>query len=147
MRYLLDTNTCIAILGDGWGVLTHSAQTTPVADLAVSAITVWELDGGCELSALPAENRRRLDALLTDIHFLPFDRREARRAGELYALLEQSGMRLQTADCLIAGHALATALTLVSQDKDFSRVAGLAVVDWLPSGYRRGRKSPQVPTS
>jgi tRNA(fMet)-specific endonuclease VapC len=140
MRYLLDTNTCIAILGDGWGVLTPGAQTMSVEDLAVSTVTVWELESGCALSALPGENRRRLEILLREIRCLPFDRAEARQAGELYAGLERAGLRLQTSDCLIAGHALAAKLTLVTQDRDFSRVPGLAVVDWLPSGYRRGKK-------
>jgi tRNA(fMet)-specific endonuclease VapC len=140
MRYLLDTNTCIAILADGWGVLTHGAQATSVDELAVSAITVWELEGGCALSALPAENRRRLDVLLREIHCLPFDRTEALHAGELYAALERAGLRLQTSDCLIAGHALSNKLALVTQDRDFSRVPGLTVVDWLPGGYRRGKK-------
>jgi len=140
MRFLLDTNTCVAVLADGWGVLAPAAQTMAVADLAVSAITIWELEGGCALSAHPAENRRRLDALLTEIRGLPFDRAEARHAGELYAALERTGLRLQSSDCLIAGHALAAKLTLVTQDRDFARVPGLAVVDWLPGNYRRGKK-------
>ncbi len=140
MRYLLDTNTCVAILTDGWGALVHSAQLVPVVELAISAITAWELEGGCALSALPVENRRRLDALLNEIQFLPFDRAAAHHAGELFAGLEKMGMRLQSADCMIAGHALAAGMKLVTHDRDFSRVQGLSTVDWVPAGYRRGKK-------
>jgi tRNA(fMet)-specific endonuclease VapC len=138
MRYLFDTNTCVAILADGWGVLTN-LRVAP-EEVGLSAITAWELEGGCVLSARAQENRHRLDALLAEVNPLPFAVAEARRAGELHATLERAGLRLSTADCLIAGHALALSLTLVTHDRDFSRVPGLHRVDWLPAGYSRGRK-------
>jgi len=140
MRHLLDTNTCIAILTDGREALTFGGQAAATADLAVSAITVWELECDGALAERAAENRARLDVFLAGIRVLPFGSEAARRGGELFAVLEREGLRLQTADCLIAGHALSAQLTLVTQDKDFLRVPGLAVVDWLPGGYRRGKK-------
>jgi len=140
MRYLLDTNTCIAILADGKGALTQGGQAAVTADLAVSAITVWELECGCALAEQTAKNRARLDAFLVEIRVLPFSTEEAQRCGELFAGLERAGLRLQTSDCLIAGHALTAKLTLVTQDRDFFRVPGLTVVDWLPGGYRRRKK-------
>ena len=56
MRYLLDTNTCIAAMRNHPKVLQRMAVISP-ADCAISTIVVYELYTGAEKSFNPAKER------------------------------------------------------------------------------------------
>jgi tRNA(fMet)-specific endonuclease VapC len=75
-------------------------------------------------SARPA----RVDALRFEV--LDFDREDARQAGELRARLAAAGTPIGSYDVLIAGQALARALTLTHNTSEFQRVPGLRIEDW-----------------
>ena len=63
---------------------------------------------------------------------LPFDETAARRAASVRAELEAAGNVCGPYDLLLAGHALALGLTLATNNvREFSRVGGLVVEDWL----------------
>ena len=52
--------------------------------------------------------------------------------GALAAQLQAKGQALRVLDTMIAAHALAAGLTVVTHNmRDFKRVPGLAVVDWM----------------
>ena len=69
--------------------------------------------------------------LLKTIRTLPFDSAAAREAARIRAELESQGCPIGPYDVLLAGHALAAGLILVSANTaEFSRVAGLAVENW-----------------
>jgi tRNA(fMet)-specific endonuclease VapC len=56
----------------------------------------------------------------------------AERAGEVRAHLAADGQLIGPNDLFIAGIALARGMTLVTHNtKEFSRVPGLAIEDWL----------------
>jgi tRNA(fMet)-specific endonuclease VapC len=62
---------------------------------------------------------------------LDFDRENARQAGELRTRLAAAGTPIGAYDVLIAGQALARALTLVTHNTgEFQRVPGLRIEDW-----------------
>ncbi len=62
---------------------------------------------------------------------LPFAATEARRAGNLRALLEKAGTPIGAYDLLIAAHALTTELILVTANTaEFSQVRGLSLENW-----------------
>ena len=65
------------------------------------------------------------------IHELPFDADAARRAGALRLELEEAGTPIGPYDLLIAAHALALDLALISSNShEFGRVAGLRLTSW-----------------
>ena len=62
MRYLLDTNTCIAAMRHHAPVLERLAAVAP-ADCAISSITTYELYTGIEKCADPAKELAKVNLL------------------------------------------------------------------------------------
>jgi predicted nucleic acid-binding protein len=62
-RYLLDTNTCIAVMRNHPTAVRRLAAVAP-GDCAVSTITGFELYTGVEKCAHPARERTKVDLLL-----------------------------------------------------------------------------------
>jgi tRNA(fMet)-specific endonuclease VapC len=130
MLYLLDTNTCIAAMRNSPLVVQRMAADSP-GDCAVSTITGYELYTGVAKCANPAKERSKVDLLLAVLSELPFDADAAREAARIRATLESQGSRIGPYDVLLAGHAIATGLTLVTDNTgEFTRVAGLSVENW-----------------
>ena len=130
LRYLLDTNTCIAAMRHHTLVLQRMAAVPP-ADCAISSITSYELFTGVEKCADPAKELAKVDLLLATVGELVFDGEAAREAGRIRALLESQGCMIGAYDVLLAGHARSASLTLVTANTaEFSRVPGLKLEDW-----------------
>ena len=130
MRYLLDTNTCIAAMRHHAPVLGRLASVGP-ADCAISSITTYELHTGVEKCADPAKESAKVDLFLATVSELVFDRPAAREAGRIRALLESQGRMIGAYDVLLAGHARSIGLTLVTANvSEFSRVPGLSWENW-----------------
>jgi tRNA(fMet)-specific endonuclease VapC len=73
-----------------------------------------------------------LHALLSKIGVVPFDDAATVRYGEIRTLLERRGSLIGPLDTLIAAHALSLRWSLASHNvREFRRVPGLAVADWL----------------
>ncbi len=64
MRYLLDTNICILLIRQKSQTVLQKLTQHPFTDIAVSAITVAELQYGVAKSAHPAQNQQALDHFL-----------------------------------------------------------------------------------
>ncbi len=130
MRYLLDTNTCIAAMRHHAAVLQRLAAVAP-ADCAISSITTYELYTGIEKCADPAKELAKVNLLLATVSELVFDGQAAREAGRIRALLESQGRMIGAYDVLLAGHARSAGLTLVTANVgEFSRVPGLNWENW-----------------
>lgn len=130
MRYLLDTNTCIAVMRGDPKAVHHMAATSP-SDCGISAITRYELYTGVAKCANPTKEQAKVDLLLTTMHQLAFDSTSARQAAQLRALLEAHGMPIGPYDVLLAGQALALSLVLVTNNtREFSRVPRLPLENW-----------------
>lgn len=104
LRYVLDTNIVIE-------VLRHKPEKLRMqfaahqGRLAVSSVTVMELYFGAAAAS---------------------------HAGEVRATLGARGEPIGSYDVLIAGHARALGLTVVTNNvREFGRVDGLRVEDWL----------------
>ncbi len=129
MRYLLDTNTLIAILNDPGSPASRRLRDHPPSDVAISSIVAYELYDGAFKSARRVENAGRVDAL--QLQVLPFDREDAWHAGDVRAALERSGTPIGSYDTLIAGQARSRDLVLATNNsREFSRVDGLRIEDW-----------------
>jgi tRNA(fMet)-specific endonuclease VapC len=130
MRYLLDTNVCIAAMRRRPMVLKRLSVVTP-ADCMVSSVTTYELYTGVEKSAFPTKEAAKVDLLLGTLTELPFDRQAARQAARIRALLESQGYMIGPYDVLLAGHAQAAGLTLVTANtREFLRIPSLQLEDW-----------------
>ena len=128
MRFLLDTNAVIGLLGGNTGVLAGVRQHAP-QDFGIPAVAAHELFYGAYRSARQVQNLALLDGLRLEV--LEFDKEDARRVGEVRAALAAAGTPIGPYDVLIAGQALARGLVLVTHNVgEFARVAGLQIEDW-----------------
>ena len=130
MQYLLDTDACIDLLRGVPAMVERLRELTP-DDCAISAITSFELFAGVAAARNPARESAKVSKLLDVIEELPFETEAARRAGALRAELDAAGTPIGPYDLLIAAHALAIDLVLVTANRsEFGRVAGLALESW-----------------
>jgi len=131
MTHLLDTCICIFLIRNKSKKMQSRFDSFQVGDLLVSAITEAELRFGADKSADPARNHRQLDQFFLTLPVLPFDRSSAVEYGDIRMTLERAGTPIGPLDLLIAAHARALQLTLVTNNlKEFSRVPNLKVADW-----------------
>jgi tRNA(fMet)-specific endonuclease VapC len=73
----------------------------------------------------------QLEAILEVLPILPLEPGVDHHYGEIRAALERAGRPIGANDLLIAAHARAAGLTLVSRNAgEFSRIPGLKLVDW-----------------
>jgi tRNA(fMet)-specific endonuclease VapC len=131
MRYLLDTDICIYIARQKpRGVLARLRQLKP-GDVGMSIVTHLELVYGAWKSLRREENLARIRELEQLIPVLPLDASAGRHYGEVRADLERKGTLIGAYDLLIAAHALALGLTLVTNNlREFRRVPQLLVDNW-----------------
>ena len=130
MLYLLDTNTCIDVMRNHPNVVMHMSAIPP-GDCVISTITSYELHTGIAKCASPKSERAKVDLFLKTVIELSFDQTGTREAGRIRGLLESQGRMIGPYDILLAAHALAANLTLVTANtKEFQRVPGLAVENW-----------------
>ena len=100
--------------------------------VAVSSITVAELQYGVERSGNPVREREAVENLLAAVAILDFDSKAAEGYGLLRRYLERRGQSIGQFDLLIAAHAVAQNATLVTNNtREFSRVPALSIEDWL----------------
>jgi tRNA(fMet)-specific endonuclease VapC len=130
MRYLLDTNTCVAALRNHANVVARMQAVSP-QDCAVSTITSFELFTGVEKCRQPAAERKKIETLLRQVSLHAFDADAAREAAKVRAALEAHGQSIGPYDLLLAGQALSAKITLVTNNtREFSRIRGLGIEDW-----------------
>lgn len=125
---MLDTNICIAFAQGKVPLLRERVRQNFAQGLAMSAITLAELRVGARASADPAGDDKRLDMLATLIPAHDFDAVAAESYGRL---IRDVGIRRRSFDRLIAAHALALGLTLVTNnERDFADIPGLRIENW-----------------
>lgn len=130
LTYLLDTNVLIMMLRQRAEALRPRLRAA-AGRLAVSTVTVAELEHGVARSSVPERDGARVESLLSLVEILPFDRAAAHHAGRIGAQLARQGMSIGPYDVLIAGHARSRGLVVVTNNVDeFARVAGLECEDW-----------------
>ena len=130
MRFLLDTDTCIYALKQNAAVLGKLFACSR-EDIAVSVITEAELRTGAAKSSSSARTLRLIENFLRPLNILPFTSDDAAAYALVRAKLERAGKPIGPLDTLIAAHAVARNLVLVSNnEREFGRVAGLRVENW-----------------
>ncbi len=130
MRYLLDTDICIYAINERPPKVLQALRDHHSAGLGVSAITASELHFGVARSGSP-RNAEALRRFLAALDVVAFDEAAAQMAAEVRAGLASQGTPIGPYDSLIAGHAQALGVTLVTNNtREFGRVPGLKLANW-----------------
>lgn len=126
--YLLDTNICIDFVDGRSDVAKRRVEREFRNGLAISSITAGELLVGARGSSDPVEDARRIEAFVQVMRCHDFDEAAARSYARI---AKQIGVKRKSFDRLIAAHALALGLILVTSNvKHFADVPGLRVENW-----------------
>jgi tRNA(fMet)-specific endonuclease VapC len=134
IRYMLDTDICIYLIKGKNPILKLKLYEKGIGCVALSAITLAELSYGVEKSSQVENNRLALGLFLTPFEILPFSADAALVYGGIREQLEQRGKVIGAYDMLIASHATADGLTLVTNNvAKFSRIEGLHLENWVAS--------------
>ena len=132
MKYMLDTNICIYLIKRRPAEVVRRFLAQDPAELCISAVSYAELMHGVEKSQAPQKNRLALSLLLSPFAILPFDILAAEEYGRIRAAREPRGAPIGPMDLLIAAHARAAGLTVVTNNtREFDRVDGLTVENWV----------------
>ena len=129
--YLLDTNIISDVIRNPDGhVARHIDQVGP-KEIFTSIIVAAELRYGCVKKGSP-KLLAKVQSILEIIPVLPLDISADSEYGHIRADLESAGLPIDRNDLLIAAHARALGLTLVTDNmNEFSRIQGLNVENWL----------------
>ena len=129
--YLLDTNAISDLAANPSGKIARQIARVGVQNVATSVIVSAEVMFGLEQKGSPRLNER-IEAILSTLDVLPLEPPADRHYGALRAMLKTQGRPIGPNDLFIAAHALALDATLVTDNmKEFSRVSGLKIENWL----------------
>lgn len=132
--YMLDTDTCIFLLRGESPALAAKVQSVPLQQQVMSAVSYAELSYGvlASASAKRKQNQRVLDSLALHLAVLDWPQEAAPHYAEIRLDLKKRGAQLGAADLMIAAHARALGVVVVTNNsKDFGRVKGLQVENWM----------------
>jgi tRNA(fMet)-specific endonuclease VapC len=133
MRFLLDTNIMSDLVRHPRGRIADRIESVGEQQICTSIIVAAELRYG---AAKKASERlmRQLEVVLSAVDVLALEAPTDTVYGELRAHLEQTGspIAIGANDLLIASHALALGLTVVTDnEREFARIDDLRVENWL----------------
>ena len=131
LKYLLDTNIVIYTMKNRPQKVRERFKKHD-GQMAVSSVTIGELVFGAEYSQQIERNLADISAFAARLDVLPFDSKAAYHFGQIRAELYRMGRPIGPYDMMIAGHARAAGLILVTNNtKEFKRVSGLMVENWV----------------
>lgn len=131
VRYLLDTNICIYIAKHNPPAVRARFARHTADELAMSVVTLGELRHGAEKSQARERALAALNRLEAAIQVVALTEIAGQHYGQIRAALERAGQPIGNNDLWIAAHARAQGWILVTNnEREFSRVEGLAVENW-----------------
>jgi tRNA(fMet)-specific endonuclease VapC len=131
VRYLLDTNICIYAMKNRPPQVLRRLQNVGRWAVALSVFTVLEMRQGAERSQQQELAQARLNDFFEPMTILPFEKADALVAARIRAYLFRMGQPIGDFESLIAGHALARDLTVVTNNvAEFERVPDLRIENW-----------------
>lgn len=131
MKYMLDTNMCIYAQKNIPQVI-EKIKNNFQYGVAISSITLAELEFGVQASANIEKNTIALYKFLSIVEILDFDSSSATEYGKIRADLKRKGTPIGNMDMLIAAHAKSEDFIVVTHNThEFERVEGLQLEDWF----------------
>lgn len=131
MTYMLDTNICIYVMKNRPERVLEQFRKELDRGICISSITLAELEYGMKHSSNPVKNEQSLLKFLLPLSILPFGQAAASAYVEIRAYLQRKGTPIGPLDMLIAAHARAENMILVTNNvREFERVPGLELENW-----------------
>src|SRR5580692_3920200 len=131
MRFLLDTNILSNLIRYPQGRIADRIKIVGESNICISIIVAAELRYGATKRASPRLTAQ-VEAVLGAVETLAVDSPADEIYGAIRTQLELAGTPIGGNDLIIAAQAVALDLTLVSDnEREFARVAGLRVENWL----------------
>ena len=131
LKYLLDTNIVIYTMKNRPQQVKRRFQKHE-SQMCISAVTLGELVFGAEHSQQVERNLADIEAMVARLEVLPLDSKAAYHFGQIRAALYTIGQPIGPYDMMIAGHARAYGMILVTNNvNEFSRVPGLLIENWI----------------
>jgi len=132
-RFLLDTNILADLVRHPQGKVADRLAHEGEGTVCTSIVVASQLRYGAA-KRTSARLTAQLEAVLSALEILPFEEPADRHYADLRAHLERQGTPFGPNDMLVAAHARALGLTVVTDNvREFSRVPGLQVENWLGS--------------
>lgn len=132
MKYLLDTNICIYIINSRPESVLERFKSMDIGDIAISAITLYELQYGAYKSGYPEKNLAALRKFVLPLDILNFNAHIADTCGRIRAEQEKGGQIVGAMDLQIAATAISHNLILVTNNtKEFERILELKLENWI----------------
>lgn len=129
-RYLLDTNVVSDLVRDPQGAVARRIVRVGESAICTSIVVACELRYGAAKKNSPGLTAQ-LESILGALTVLPLEPDADRHYGEIRAHLERMGLPIGANDLLIAAHARAAGLRMVTRNvSEFARVPGLKVTTW-----------------
>jgi tRNA(fMet)-specific endonuclease VapC len=129
---MLDTDICIYLIKRKPIHVLDRLKTFRPGEVAVSSVTVAELQYGVYKSSRPERNQEALAEFLLPLEVVPFDESAAAHYGEIRTYLERKGNIIGAMELLIAAHARSLSLALVTNNiQEFQRFPGLHAENWV----------------
>ncbi|HEY6321736.1 MAG TPA: PIN domain-containing protein [Thermoanaerobaculia bacterium] len=130
-RHLLDTNILSDLLRNPGGLVARRLAVVGEATVCTSVVVACELRYGAAKRGSTTLSAR-VESLLESLEVLALDREADRHYAEIRLHLDRTGLPIGPNDLLIAAHALALDLTLVSDNvEEFARIPRLTLENWL----------------
>jgi tRNA(fMet)-specific endonuclease VapC len=130
VKYLLDTNICVYFLNQDKKI-TEKMSGIPVDDMAVSIITIAELQFGAFNSSKPKENLERIRYIRGMIKTITLTVAITEEYAKTKSILRKSGNTIDDFDILIGSTAIANNLILATNNlQHFNRMDNLIVENW-----------------
>jgi tRNA(fMet)-specific endonuclease VapC len=131
VRYLLDTNIVSDMIRHPAGRPARRYRSLGYGRASISVVVAAELRFGAAKRGDPHLSDR-ISQFIEAVDVIPFGPPADEAYGILRAALEASGQVIGGVDLFIAAHALALERILVTDNvREFSRIDGLAVENWL----------------
>ena len=128
--FMLDTNILSEAIRNPNGAAANRMRVL-ADEICTSIIVAAEIRFGIAKGGRP-RLAHRAEELLRTLQVVAFDSPADIAYGELRAQLTRAGKVIGPNDLLIAAHALALDMTLVTaNEREFSRVPGLRIENWL----------------
>jgi tRNA(fMet)-specific endonuclease VapC len=130
VRYLLDTNTASYIIKGNFPRVRERLLKVPMAEVGISAVTEAELRFGVARKPEAVRLKTAVEEFLLRVEVSPWDSAAAEQYAEVRADLERTEKPMGNLDIMIAAHALAAQVVLVTHDHVFRRIKRLKIEDW-----------------
>jgi tRNA(fMet)-specific endonuclease VapC len=128
---MLDTNICIYIIKKKTKSVLAQLKNKKKDGLAISTITLAELEFANENSMYKERNKIALMEFLTIIEINRFDEKAAKEYGIVKKYLKDKKCLIGPFDMLIGAHAKSLDMILVTNNtREFERIKDLKLEDW-----------------